>query len=1658
MKRAVRIIFVILILILLSPLSFRAFASQEQEERAEVGEYLITMSGGEYLLSVRSGNDYSPVTSSAMLSSVIEYLNTSGGGRVVFGGISADEEIVLTEDYVISGSLTHKKGIVISDANVTFSDLSLTVIDKPVRIKSGTLTLLDGEISATDSSAFVLDFSNGASLNISGGRVISDSKLPTVSIDFGTVNVSGGIIENKGGTAIVNRATLMLSGSCEIYGRDYGASTTVPLFLAGASNSISTSLKVKYEDEFQKGSISSVFYNGSEESTSKITLYDKHGEQMPIKYFASHERLSEKNTVAVYMPYTYSYYSDEKLVFVEKLLNGELSSGYGDIEKTGYKHIGWSVDKALGPLFDFQLGASSDLNLYASYSLSAPTFSLSSLEFTYDKTERFLSVQALSHPLLDSATVSCIWYRGEEELSYTGMGLSIKNVSDSGEYKCKVIFTYGKDSVAVVSPFVSVKVNKAVVDVKAPQPKVYNGQAQAPEIYSTAIYKVSSNGGTLAGIYPVSVTLFDSENYRFKTVEGDTLYLDFEILVADNYFVDSIQISNIYECFKPNPSATSRFGTPVFLYSTDIDGPFTESVPTAVGKYYVRAYVSESENYRQLYSEPVAFEIYEEVIVGASIHKMPYKCDYTSFESFVPDGLVISVSYNSSRTELVGSELLSFSYQENDCFRFGDSTVIAKYLDTTVSVPVSVSKAKYDISGIAFISSQLVYNGYVQTLSYSGILPTGLDGIPLRATVVGGGADVGTYTVTLLFESDSVEYYIPESIRATLTVLPFEAECIWADTTFVYDGQVKSPTAYYVDVFGRKVYLSVSGERSLAGKYTAVALTPDSSYKLINEKQEYEILKADYDFSAILWSDGNFVYNGEEREVLLTNLPDGVSVLVYTNNKGTQAGKYVAGVSLSYDTLNYNPPPKITYEWQIKRAEYDISGFVFSDTVAEYNGSVQYPLIKGEMPTGLDGIALQYAFSRGATHVSEGRVLVDISFNTKSVNYVCPENISVYIEIIPKGINVEWNGLEFTYDTTSHLPSASAQQCQVKVLGSQVGAGIYTATAVSLNSDYYVVNKNVSFEIKKTRNAWTQPLRIESIFENRELTPTASVLGGTVEYIYSSDKEGKVKIDTPTASGKYYVFAYSKGDENYLEISSQPIEFEIYKILPTDILLSLNKLKFSAFDTLTEGDITVTVLNNDGSTYILDFNAVSVVYQNGTSMRFGDKAVTISAVGIERNIEIEVEKADYDTSGVSWGESEFYYDKTEKSLTLLGLPDGITVLYYEGGVGTLVGEYPVRAVIEYDSENYNPPAIPVGKLIIKKQIVTPHGVEALIYNGTQQTPTVTESELYSFEIEKGTKAGKYKIVYTLHDTENYELKTSIAFYEILPREIDVVLSDVHKYLFEDICEPSYTVTDGEIVEGDNLMLQFIYGSDSVSCIAQNPNYKLNVTDARVIHIGRLSDEGVARAFGGFLILICLLLLILAVVVRRHQIIRYVLTVKSRVAPVSKDKSEESAVIPEQPKALPPPSCVTEPSTSEADTPRADTEINQEEAISENTIENVLSVDVAHADSLITNSLAKSLLRRGEDVVVTDGTRKRIVNVDTISRSFSSGETVDVNALKKREILPRDTAYIKVLARGSIDKPLRILANDFSLSAVKMIALTGGEAIRVVTKKSDGENS
>lgn len=81
-----------------------------------------------------------------------------------------------------------------------------------------------------------------------------------------------------------------------------------------------------------------------------------------------------------------------------------------------------------------------------------------------------------------------------------------------------------------------------------------------------------------------------------------------------------------------------------------------------------------------------------------------------------------------------------------------------------------------------------------------------------------------------------------------------------------------------------------------------------------------------------------------------------------------------------------------------------------------------------------------------------------------------------------------------------------------------------------------------------------------------------------------------------------------------------------------------------------------------------------------------------------------------------------------------------------------------------------------------------------------------------------------------------------------------------------------------------------------------------------------------------------------------------------------------------------------------------------------------------------------------------GKNKCIVNIDKISENYKNGETVTVDNLRAKGLIPKKANYVKVLARGTLDKALTVKAQEYSADAVKMIVLVGGTAIRIKVKK------
>ena len=111
----------------------------------------------------------------------------------------------------------------------------------------------------------------------------------------------------------------------------------------------------------------------------------------------------------------------------------------------------------------------------------------------------------------------------------------------------------------------------------------------------------------------------------------------------------------------------------------------------------------------------------------------------------------------------------------------------------------------------------------------------------------------------------------------------------------------------------------------------------------------------------------------------------------------------------------------------------------------------------------------------------------------------------------------------------------------------------------------------------------------------------------------------------------------------------------------------------------------------------------------------------------------------------------------------------------------------------------------------------------------------------------------------------------------------------------------------------------------------------------------------------------------------------------------------------------------------------------------------IQVSVAEAKEIVSDETAETLIETEEETEKIFGNKKDIINLDIISKNFEAGEEVTVNTLKEKHLIDKNVCFVKVLARGILDKPLIVKAQDFSLDAAKMIQLTGGKVV-ILTKK------
>lgn len=153
--------------------------------------------------------------------------------------------------------------------------------------------------------------------------------------------------------------------------------------------------------------------------------------------------------------------------------------------------------------------------------------------------------------------------------------------------------------------------------------KYYTGEAVTLQEDEISLYlKDGSVNNTLVpgkdfkiveGSYEHNTDATTQDKMASVTVEGigkykGTVQVRFSILQAENEFTGELTCEDyVYDgAAVPNPEAAAKFGTVKYRYAASETGEYTDVVPKSAGIYYVKAYVTETNNYTGLESREAA--------------------------------------------------------------------------------------------------------------------------------------------------------------------------------------------------------------------------------------------------------------------------------------------------------------------------------------------------------------------------------------------------------------------------------------------------------------------------------------------------------------------------------------------------------------------------------------------------------------------------------------------------------------------------------------------------------------------------------------------------------------------------------------------------------------------------------------------------------------------------------------------------------------------------------------------------------------------------------------------------------------------------------------------------------------------------------------------
>ena len=614
-------------------------------------DVIISDSGAVAAINMADGtvimNDGAKITNHKRTSGYGPAVYMAGGNFKMKGGtISGCESRNYGGAIYLDGGSFEMNGGIIENNKTTLSNAGYG--GGAFYVRDATLIINDGLIQNNSSN--------------SGGAIYNTS--------FGTTIINGGVI--KGNTAVgdspsgsaifhscktTGEATLQIGGNANInVGNDiYLMSNTSATKYVEITSSIKNPLILTVEGESEGRVIADaadgvvLTYNDMAKIRLSNSSYALKLEDNKIKLT---QTSSGVTTFPVYLGYDANNGTNAPDGSSAEIVAGNSATftiSDSVPTRTGYDFLGWSTNKDATSA-EYSSGGSitisSNTTLYAvwkkisTFETNEFTQPLAITGWTYGETANTPTAVAKYGTIKYTYSNTADGTYTEEVPTNAGTYYVKATVEETADYS-------GLESNAVKFTILPKTINTAITQLTAPvKNEVPQTEIETDEYTATVAWspEVEDKFG-YDTVYTATITITPKTNYTVRgiaengyTVNGAqtvTNEADSAIVTAvysatgiddtvdTNEFTKPLEIVGWTYGDTPNaPTASVKYGTIKYTYSTAADGEYNDIVPTDAGTYYVKATVEETDKYTGLESDAVEFVIGKKILTNDNITKI----------------------------------------------------------------------------------------------------------------------------------------------------------------------------------------------------------------------------------------------------------------------------------------------------------------------------------------------------------------------------------------------------------------------------------------------------------------------------------------------------------------------------------------------------------------------------------------------------------------------------------------------------------------------------------------------------------------------------------------------------------------------------------------------------------------------------------------------------------------------------------------------------------------------------------------------------------------------------------------------------------------------------------------------------------------------------